>query len=105
MPVTQEVRRIALKSKGIKRTMTGMGMLAAGLLLSTGAAHAQGSSGGGVRLPQFDSAVYGVLAFVFFTSIVAIIYGFALSRQVMRLSPGSEAMQRVGAAKIGRAHV
>ena len=40
----------------------------------------------------------GTLAFVTAASVVALVYGLILRRSVLRLSPGSDAMQRVGAA-------
>jgi K(+)-stimulated pyrophosphate-energized sodium pump len=60
-----------------------------------GSAHAASDA---VQLPPFTQATYGVLSFVLFTSIIAIIYGFMLRGQVMKLSPGSQAMQDVGEA-------
>ena len=52
----------------------------------------------GVRLPPFDGAAYSVLAAVIAVSIAALIYGFALRAQVLRLSPGTAEMQKVGDA-------
>ena len=71
-------------------------LLAMGLLL--GSARASYADGAGVRLPAFTTPVYGVLAFVLLASLVALAYGFVLRAQVVRLSPGTPAMQEVGAA-------
>ena len=70
--------------------------LAACLLL--GSARASYAGGEGVPLPAFTAPVYGVLAFVLLTSVIALAYGFVLRAQVSRLSPGTPAMQEVGAA-------
>jgi len=70
--------------------------LTAALLL--GSARASWAGGETVRLPLFTAPVYGVLAFVFVTSLIALAYGLVLRGQVSRLSPGTPAMQEVGAA-------
>ena len=70
--------------------------LAAALLL--GSARASYAGGEGVILPAFTTPVYGVLTFVLLTSLIALAYGFVLRSQVSRLSPGTPAMQEVGAA-------
>ena len=62
---------------------------------STGATHAASDA---VQLPGFTPDTYGVLYFVLFASVLAIAYGFLLRSQVMRLSPGTPAMQKVGEA-------
>ncbi len=66
--------------------------------LFLGSARASYAGGEGVRLPAFTLPVYGILAFVFLTSVVALAYGLVLWRQVQSLSPGTPAMQEVGAA-------
>ena len=71
-------------------------LLAAVLLL--GSARASWAGGESVQLPAFTAPVYGVLAFVFLTSLIALAYGLVLRGQVSRLSPGTPAMQEVGAA-------
>ena len=70
--------------------------LAAALLL--GSARASYAGGEGVALPAFTTPVYGVIAFVLLTSIIALAYGLLLRSQVSRLLPGTPAMQEVGAA-------
>ncbi len=65
------------------------------LLASAGAASAQSDA---VALPPFTQDVNLALGFVLLASLAAIIYGFALRAQVMKLSPGSQAMQNVGEA-------
>ena len=50
------------------------------------------------RCRPLQRPVYGVLAFVLLASAAALVYGFVLRAQVLRLSPGSAAMQEVGAA-------
>jgi len=52
----------------------------------------------GIRLPPFDGTAYTVLASVIAVSIAALVYGFALRAQVLRLSPGTVEMQKVGDA-------
>lgn len=49
-------------------------------------------------LPQFANNDYAIVAAVSAAAIIAIIYGLILRAQVLSLSPGTEAMQRVGAA-------
>ena len=71
-------------------------LLAAALLL--GSARASYAGGTEVPLPAFTAPVYSVLAFVLAASVVALIYGFVLRAQVQSLSPGTPAMQEVGAA-------
>ena len=66
------------------------------LVVSAGASRADG--GEGVTLPAFDGSVYGILGFVLLAAVAAIIYGFLIRGRVMALSPGTEAMQRVGEA-------
>jgi K(+)-stimulated pyrophosphate-energized sodium pump len=85
-------------SKCVRRAglTLGSALLAMGLLL--GSARASYADGAGVRLPAFTTPVYGVLAFVLLASLVALAYGFVLRAQVVRLSPGTPAMQEVGAA-------
>jgi K(+)-stimulated pyrophosphate-energized sodium pump len=51
-----------------------------------------------MRLPAFTTPVYAVFAFVLAASLTALVYGFMLRAQVMRLAPGTPAMQEVGAA-------
>ena len=60
--------------------------------------HASYAAGDAVPLPAFTPPVYAVLAFVLAAAAAALVYGFVLRSQVLRLSPGSEAMQEVGAA-------
>ncbi|MGI4791445.1 MAG: sodium-translocating pyrophosphatase [Janthinobacterium lividum] len=56
------------------------------------------AAGEAMPLPAFTPPVYGVLGFVLLASVAALVYGFVLRAQVLRLSPGSAAMQEVGAA-------
>ena len=49
-------------------------------------------------LPPFQHTDYAILAAILATSLAALIYGFALRAKILRLSPGTEAMQKVGAA-------
>jgi len=74
-----------------RRALATLALLAA----SAGTAHAAGEA---VSLPAFTGPVNGVLVFVLATAVVALIYGFILRAQVMKLSPGTESMQRVGEA-------
>jgi K(+)-stimulated pyrophosphate-energized sodium pump len=76
----------------LKRSGATLGLLAA----SAGATYAAGTDA--VTLPAFTPQVNSVLLFVLVASVAAIIYGFALQAKVMSLSPGSDAMQRVGQA-------
>jgi K(+)-stimulated pyrophosphate-energized sodium pump len=75
----------------IKRLLT-IAML---LAVSTSSSYAAGE---GVTLPPFTQTAYSVLGFVFIASFVALIYGFVLRAQVMKQSPGTPEMQRVGEA-------
>jgi len=51
-----------------------------------------------VQLPAFTQDVKQTLSFVVLASVIALVYGFVLRAQVLRLSPGSEKMQQVGEA-------
>ncbi len=51
-----------------------------------------------VQLPPFTQSVNQTLGFVVLAAIIALVYGFVLRAQVLRLSPGSEKMQQVGEA-------
>jgi len=51
-----------------------------------------------LTLPHLNSLEYNMLWAVLITAIVALVYGWYLARKVGHASPGSEAMQRVGAA-------
>jgi K(+)-stimulated pyrophosphate-energized sodium pump len=75
----------------LKRTLATVGLLAA----STGATYAAGDA---VPLPAFTTQVYDVLGFVLAASFAAIVYGIILRGQVLKLSPGTESMQKVGEA-------
>ena len=85
-------------SKVVRRARLTLSFIFPAAALLLGSAHASYADGMGVPLPAFTAPVYGVLAFVLFTSVIALIYGFVLRRQVSRLSPGTPAMQEVGAA-------
>ena len=52
----------------------------------------------GVTLPALQPLEIGMLWAVLITAIIALLYGWYLTRKVMRASPGSDAMQSVGAA-------
>ena len=65
------------------------------LLVTAGASHAGSEA---AALPPFDASVRNVLLFVLASSLAAIAYGFFIRGQVLALSPGTEAMQRVGEA-------
>jgi K(+)-stimulated pyrophosphate-energized sodium pump len=52
----------------------------------------------GVTLPALQPLEIGMLWAVLITAIIALLYGWYLTRKVMRASPGSDAMQNVGAA-------
>ena len=73
------------------------GCLAAGLLLmGSGASQAQSES---TTVPlKFTTSVYEVLGFVLLAAVAALVYGFILRAQVLKLSAGSAAMQEVGQA-------
>ena len=66
--------------------------------LLLGSAPASYAGGAGMRLPAFTPPVYAVFVFVLAASLAALVYGFVLRTQVMRLAPGTPAMQEVGAA-------
>jgi len=85
-------------SKVVRRARLTLSFIFPAAALLLGSARASYADGMGVPLPAFTAPVYGVLAFVLFTSVIALIYGFVLRRQVSRLSPGTPAMQEVGAA-------
>jgi K(+)-stimulated pyrophosphate-energized sodium pump len=51
-----------------------------------------------LTLPHLSAFEYNMLWAVLATAIIALIYGWYLTRKVMRASPGSEAMQNVGLA-------
>ena len=68
------------------------------MALLLGNAPASYAGGTGMRLPAFTTPVYGVFVFVLAASLAALVYGFILRAQVMRLAPGTPAMQEVGAA-------
>ncbi|MGO8670172.1 MAG: sodium-translocating pyrophosphatase [Capsulimonadaceae bacterium] len=65
------------------------------LALSTGASYADAE---GITLPQFSSSDNQILGIVLVVSVFAVLYGFFIRAQVMKLSPGTAAMQKVGAA-------
>jgi len=73
------------------RTLAVLGLLAASAQTSYAAGEA-------VPLPTFTPDVERVLGFVVLAALAALAYGFVLRAQVLRLSPGSDSMQRVGAA-------
>ena len=75
----------------LKRALATAGLLA----VSAGATYASADA---VPLPTFNGSVNGVLVFVMATAVIALVYGFILRAQVMKLSPGTESMQRVGEA-------
>jgi K(+)-stimulated pyrophosphate-energized sodium pump len=52
----------------------------------------------GVRLPPFSHATYAILATVMIISLIALGYGFTIRARVLKLSPGTAEMQRVGDA-------
>ncbi|HUT74056.1 MAG TPA: sodium-translocating pyrophosphatase [Armatimonadota bacterium] len=51
-----------------------------------------------IVLPHLQPLEIGMLWAVLATAIIALLYGWHLTRKVMRASPGSDAMQSVGAA-------
>ncbi|MDR3708442.1 MAG: sodium-translocating pyrophosphatase [Capsulimonadaceae bacterium] len=55
------------------------------------------AAGEGQSVP-FDSSAFLPLSFVLATALIAVMYGFILRARVLALSPGSDAMQRVGQA-------
>ena len=75
----------------------GRGCLAAGLLLAgTRASQAQSEN---TTVPiTFTTPVYEALGFVLLAALAALVYGFILRAQVLKLSAGSAAMQEVGEA-------
>ena len=75
----------------VKRALATVGLLA----VSAGATRAQSDS---APLPAFTGDVNMILGGVLLVSLIAIAYGFFLRAQVLKLSPGTEAMQRVGEA-------
>lgn len=70
-------------------------VLASVLAASTRSTYAATES---VSLPPFTHADNTVIGLVFAAAVVAIAYGFFLRSQVLALSPGTHAMQRVGEA-------
>jgi len=86
-------------SNFIRRSRLTLGRvsLAAGMLLgSAGASQAQSEN---ATMPiEFTTPVYEVLGFVLLAALAALVYGFILRAQVLKLSPGSAAMQEVGEA-------
>jgi K(+)-stimulated pyrophosphate-energized sodium pump len=66
-----------------------------GILASTGTAHAGESS---LVLPTFGDFENTVLWVVFFSAIIAVLFGFGWLLKIMRQSPGSKGMQDVAQA-------
>jgi K(+)-stimulated pyrophosphate-energized sodium pump len=81
-----------LFSMSIKRLLATLLLLA----LTAGRCHAAGE--GGVQLPGLTSTSNSVLGVVLMISLAAVAYGFFIRAQVLRLSPGTKDMQRVGEA-------
>ena len=91
----------------VRRSRPTLGSLLGPFLLTLalflgGARGARGASAaggeGGASLPAFTAPVYGALGFVLLAALAALAYGFVLRAQVLRLSPGTPAMQEVGGA-------
>ena len=53
---------------------------------------------GEIVLPRFGRGEMIILGVVFVSAICALLYGLGLVKKVNAVSPGSEAMQKVGAA-------
>jgi len=85
-------------SYSVRRPWAVLGGSALTVILLLGGARGACAADGGVTLPAFTSSVNGVLVFVLLASLVALAYGFFLRGQVLKLSPGTPAMQEVGAA-------
>ena len=82
----------------VRRHRAALGGSALTAILLLGGARGAYAADRGVTLPAFNSSVNGVLVFVLLASFAALAYGFVLRRQVLSLSPGTPAMQEVGAA-------
>jgi len=82
----------------VRRHRAALGGSALTAILLLGGARGAYAAGGQVALPAFTPSVNGILVFVLLASLVALAYGFVLRRQVLSLSPGTPAMQEVGAA-------
>ena len=64
--------------------------------MGSGASQAQSES---TTVPlKFTTSVHEVLGFVLLAAVAALVYGFILRVQVLKLSAGSAAMQEVGQA-------
>ena len=98
MNVPNRILRASV-GRGLSTIVAG-GLTALAALALSAPAHAQEHAGGShaVQLPEFGAAEMNVLYIVLFSAFVALAYGYILVKKVMRVDPGTQAMQDVAEA-------